>query len=168
TGYASTDYMLWGSFPVTMLFFVGLIGGCAGSTACSVKIFRYQLLFTSIKAQIQRIRTPHGIFTPRYAGRAVGEDVLNSVMSFFVFFIVTIGIVSWGLGLTGLDFITSVSGAAAAVANIGPGLGDQIGPAGNFAGLNDAAKWLLTGAMLVGRLEILAVYAIFTVQFWRA
>jgi trk system potassium uptake protein TrkH len=85
-----------------------------------------------------------------------------------VFFVVTLGIVSWGLALTGLDFTTSVSGAAAALANIGPGLGDQIGPAGNFGGLNDAAKWILTTAMLIGRLELLAVYAILTVQFWRA
>ncbi len=168
TGYASTDYMLWGPFPVTLLFLTGLIGGCAGSTACSIKIFRYQLLFASIRVQLQRIRTPHGVFTPRYGGRAVGADVLSSVMSFFVFFIVTIGIVSWGLGLTGLDFTTSVSGAAAALANIGPGLGDMIGPAGNFGGLNDTAKWMLSIAMLIGRLELLAVYAILTVQFWRA
>lgn len=168
TGYASEDYMLWGPFPVMLLFFVGMIGGCAGSTACSIKIFRYQLLFASIKAQIQRIRSPHGVFIPRYAGRPVGQDVLSSVMSFFVFFIVTIGLVAWGLGLTGLDFITSVSGSAAAVANIGPGLGDMIGPAGNFNGLNDTAKWILSFAMLFGRLELLAVYAILTVKFWRA
>ena len=168
TGYASTDYMHWGPFPVTLLFFVGLIGGCAGSTACSIKIFRYQLLFTSIKAQLQRIRLPHGVFTPRYAGRAVGADVLNSVMSFFVFFLVTLGLLAVGLGMTGLDMTTSLSGAAAALGNIGPGLGDIIGPAGNYAGLNDTAKWMLCIAMLVGRLEILAVYAILTLQFWRA
>jgi trk system potassium uptake protein TrkH len=168
TGYASADYMLWGPFPVTLLFFAGLIGGCAGSTACSIKIFRYQLLIASIKAQIQRIRTPSGVFTPRYAGRAVGPDVLSSVISFFVFFIVTMGVVSWLLALTGLDFTTSVSGAAAALANIGPGLGDVIGPAGNFASLNDGAKWILSAAMLIGRLELLAVYAILTIQFWRA
>lgn len=168
TGYASANYMTWGGFPVTVLFFTGLIGGCAGSTACSIKIFRYQLLFASIKAQIQRIRSPHGVFTPRYAGRAVGQDVLSSVISFFVFFIVTIGIVAWGLALTGLDFTTSVSGAATAVANIGPGLGNIIGPAGNFAALNDTAKWILISAMLIGRLELMAVYVLFTIRFWRA
>ena len=168
TGYASDDYMQWGSFAVASLFFIGLIGGCAGSTACSVKIFRYQLLFASIRAQLQKIRSPHGIFVPRYAGRAVGEDVLSSVMSFFMFFIVTLGVLSVALGLTGLDFITSISGAEAALAKIGPGLGDQIGPAGNFGGLNDTAKWLLSIAMLIGRLELLAVYAILTVHFWRA
>ncbi len=168
TGYASVDYQLWGAFPIVLFFFIGLVGGCAGSTSCSIKIFRYQFLFSSIRAQIRKIHNPHGIFAPRYQGRPVGEDVLSSVMSFFVFFLVTLGVLAVLLGLTGLDFITSVSGAAAALANIGPGLGDQIGPAGNFADLNDTAKWLLSIAMLVGRLELLAVYAILTVSFWRA
>jgi trk system potassium uptake protein TrkH len=168
TGYASVDYMQWGSLMIVLFFFIGLIGGCAGSTACSVKIFRYQLLFASIRAQLRKIRSPNGVFVPRFEGRPVGEDVLGSVMSFFLFFTATLGLVSVGLGLTGLDFTTSVSGAAAALANIGPGLGDQIGPAGNFSGLNDTAKWILSAAMLTGRLELLAVFVIFTVQFWRA
>ena len=168
TGYASVDYMQWGAFAVALFFFIGLIGGCAGSTACSIKIFRYQLLFASIRSQLRRIRSPHGIFTPRYDGRPVGQDVLSSVMSFFVFFIVTLGLVAVVLSMTGLDFITSLSGAAAALANIGPGLGPVIGPAGNFASLNDTAKWVLSFAMLLGRLELLAVYVILTVKFWRA
>ncbi|MEL6619106.1 MAG: TrkH family potassium uptake protein [Pseudomonadota bacterium] len=168
TGYANADYMQWGGFAVAVLFFTGLIGGCAGSTACSIKIFRYQLLFASIRAQLQKTRSPHGIFTPRYAGRPVGDDVLNSVMSFFMFFVVTLGVLSVGLAMTGLDFLTAVSGAATALANVGPGLGERIGPTGNFAGLNDTAKWLLAAAMLIGRLELMAVYVIFTVGFWRA
>ena len=168
TGYASQDYGLWGPFAVSIFFFIGLIGGCAGSTACSIKIFRYQLLFASIRVQLRKIRSPHGVFVPRYGGRPVGPEVLNSVISFFAFFIVTLGVLSVALGMTGLDLITSVSGAAAALANIGPGLGREIGPSGNFAGLNDTAKWMLSLAMLLGRLELLAVYAIFTVNFWRA
>ncbi|WP_297753760.1 TrkH family potassium uptake protein [uncultured Shimia sp.] len=167
TGYASVDYMGWGSFIITMFFFIGLIGGCAGSTACSVKIFRYQLLFASIQAQIKRIRHPRGIFTVRYDGKKVTEDTLSSVMSFFVFFTVTLGLLAVALGMTGLDFTTSLSGAATAVANIGPGLGDIIGPAGNFAPLNDTAKWILIVGMLIGRLELLAVFVILTPQFWR-
>ena len=168
TGYASADYMTWGGFAVAMFFFIGLIGGCAGSTSCSIKIFRYQLLFASISTQLKRIHAPSGMFSPRYQGRKVGDDVLSSVMSFFMLFVVTMGLLSVALGMTGLDFTTSVSGAAAALANIGPGLGEQIGPAGNFAGLNDTAKWLLSGAMLIGRLELLAVYTILTLNFWRA
>ncbi|MEL6958110.1 MAG: TrkH family potassium uptake protein [Pseudomonadota bacterium] len=168
TGYASADYMQWGAFAVTMFFFIGLIGGCAGSTACSVKVFRYQLLFASIKAQVRRIHSPHGMFTPRYQGRPVGEDVLNSVMAFFVAFMVSLGVVAVALAMTGLDFITAVSGAATALANVGPGLGNEIGPAGSFAGLNDTAKWILAVAMLVGRLEIMAVFTVLSIQFWRA
>jgi trk system potassium uptake protein TrkH len=168
TGYSSADYMTWGTFPVVMFFFIGLIGGCAGSTACSVKVFRYQLLVASIKSQIRQIHSPHGLFVPRYDGRPVSEDVLNSVMAFFVAFVLALGITATLLGLTGLDFITSVSGAASAIANIGPGLGTEIGPAGNFSGLNDTAKWILSVAMFFGRLEIMAVLTILTVSFWRS
>ncbi|RYH02387.1 TrkH family potassium uptake protein [Salipiger sp. IMCC34102] len=168
TGYASADYMRWGTLPVVMFFFIGLIGGCAGSTACSIKVFRYQLLFASIKTQIRQIHSPHAIFVPRYDGKPVGEDVMNSVMAFFVAFILLLGLFSVLLGLTGLDFITSVSGAATALANVGPGLGAEIGPAGSFAGLNPAAKWLLTTAMFIGRLEIIVVLVLLSRRFWRA
>ena len=167
TGYASADYMTWGSFPVVIFFFIGLIGGCAGSTACSVKIFRYQLLFASIKAQIRQIQSPHGIFQPRYDGKPISDEVLSSVMAFFVAFVLALGGVSVLLGMTGLDFITSVSGAATALGNIGPGLGPTIGPSGNFFGLNDTAKWILALAMLVGRLEIMVVLTILNPNFWR-
>ncbi|MEL6700779.1 MAG: TrkH family potassium uptake protein, partial [Pseudomonadota bacterium] len=166
TGYASADYMLWGAFPIMVIFFLGLIGGCAGSTSCSVKIFRYQLLIASIGAQVRRIYSPSGIFTPRYQGRAVGDDVMNSVMAFFVVFIAAIIILSVLLSATGLDAITSVSGAVTALGNIGPGLGDQIGPAGHFGDLSGTAKWLLIAGMVLGRLELLAVLAIFTRKFW--
>lgn len=167
TGYASVDYQLWGTFPVVTFFFLGLVGGCAGSTACSVKIFRYQLLIASVKAQIRAIHTPHGVFIPRYHGRAVGEDVLSSVMAFFMMFTLSLGLLSVALSLTGLDTVTAISGAATALANVGPGLGDTIGPAGNFASLSDTAKWLLSAGMLVGRLEVLSVFVLFTHKFWR-
>ena len=167
TGFASVDYMDWGTFLIMLFFFVGLIGGCAGSTSCSIKIFRYQILFAAIKAQIRRIHSPHGIFRPRYGGRPIGRDALSSVMAFFVLFVVTMGVFSVALAMTGLDFVTSISGAATAVANIGPGLGPIIGPSGNFAPLSDVAKWLLCAAMLIGRLELMVVYVLFTARFWR-
>ena len=167
TGYASVDYQLWGPFPVVLFFFIGLIGGCAGSTCCSVKIFRYQLLAAAIRAQIRRIHSPHGMFAPRYEGQPVTEEVLFSVMAFLGVFIVTLGLVAVALSMTGLDFVTAISGAATAIANIGPGLGDIIGPAGNFAPINDTAKWILTGAMLLGRLELLVVLVLFLPRFWR-
>lgn len=168
TGYASVDYQLWGAFPMVLFFFVGLVGGCAGSTCCSVKIFRYQILLSAIRAQIRRIHSPNGVFVARYDGRPVPEEVLSSVMAFFVLFTVSIGITSVLLAMTGLDLVTSVSGAATAIANIGPGLGPIIGPAGNFAPLNDSAKLILTFAMLIGRLELMVVLVLLTPRFWRA
>ena len=168
TGYASADYMLWGAFPITLLLFIGLIGGCAGSTSCSIKVFRFQLLFASVQTQIRRLHNPNGIFQPRYGETTVAQDVIASVMAFFMFFMVTLAVVAMALGLTGLDFLTSLSGAIAALANIGPGLGAQIGPAGNYAGLNDVAKWILAITMLIGRLELLAVFVLLTPSFWRA
>ncbi|NKX44672.1 TrkH family potassium uptake protein [Roseicyclus persicicus] len=167
TGYASVDYQLWGPVPVVLFFFIGLIGGCAGSTSCSIKVFRYQILFASVATQVRRIYAPHGVFEPRFEGRPVGEAIVSSVMAFFALFFVTLLVVAVLLGLTGLDFVTSVSGAATALGNIGPGLGPIIGPAGNFATLNDSAKWILIGAMLIGRLELMVVFVIFTVRFWR-
>ncbi|WP_308916722.1 TrkH family potassium uptake protein [Jannaschia sp. LMIT008] len=168
TGYASVDYMGWGGFLVALFFFIGLIGGCAGSTSCSVKVFRYQILFAAVKAQVRAIHSPHGVFEPRYGHRPVGADVLNSVMAFFTMFAVSLGVFAVALAMTGLDFVTAVSGAATALANVGPGLGPIIGPAGNFAPLNDAAKWLLIAAMLIGRLELMAVFVLFTRRFWLA
>lgn len=167
TGYASVDYQLWGSFAMVVFFFLGLIGGCAGSTCCSVKIFRYQILLSAVRAQVRRIHSPHGVFFPVFEGRRVGEDVLSSVMAFLVLFVVSLGVLAVALGLTGLDLVTAVSGAATSIGNIGPGLGPVIGPSGNFGPLNDGAKWLLIAGMLVGRLELMAVYVLFTAAFWR-
>ncbi len=167
TGYASDDYEQWGGFPVTIFLLAGLIGGCAGSTTCSVKIFRYQLLFSLVLTLVRRLHSPHGVFVPKYAHRKVGEDVISSVMAFFVMFIVSLAVLAVGLAMTGLDTITAISGSVAALANIGPGLGTEIGPAGNYSGINDTAKWMLAAGMLVGRLELMVVFVLFTGNFWR-
>jgi len=167
TGYASANYELWGGFAVAAIFLIGLVGGCAGSTCCSVKIFRYQIVFAAIQTQIRRLHNPHGVFSPRYQGRQVDDDVLNSVMAFFVMFILTLSIVAVILAFMGVAPITAISGAATALANIGPGLGPEIGPAGNFSNLPDQAKWVLIATMLVGRLELMSIYVLFTITFWR-
>lgn len=168
TGYASTDYQLWGSFPMAVFFFIGLIGGCAGSTCCSIKVFRYQILFAAVTNQIKRIHSPNGVFKLKYDGHTLSEEIISSVMAFVTLFLVTLGVVAVMLSATGLDFITSVSGAATAIANVGPGLGDMIGPTGHFGDLNDAAKWILAFAMLMGRLELMVVFVLFTSRFWQA
>ncbi len=167
TGYASDDYQLWGPFPLMLFFLIGLIGGCAGSTCCSIKIFRFQLLFAAIKAQVRLIHNPNGVFKARYEGQSIEVEVFSSVVAFFVMFIATLFIVAITLTLTGLDTVTAITGAAAALANIGPGLGPIIGPAGSYEPLNDTAKWILAMTMLLGRLELLSVFVLFTAAFWR-
>ncbi|SDX51489.1 trk system potassium uptake protein TrkH [Albimonas donghaensis] len=167
TGYASENYVSWGSFPAAAFFLMGLVGGCAGSTCCSVKIFRYQIVAAAVWSQIQRIHSPHGVFAPRFAGHAVDEDVISSVMGFLFMFFLTLAVLSVAMGMLGYDTVTAISGAATALGNIGPGLGDIIGPAGNFAPLSDAAKWLLALGMLLGRLELMGVYVLLTLSFWR-
>ena len=167
TGYASEDFNGWGGFPVALFFLLALIGGCAGSTSCSAKVFRYQILIAAMRVQIKRIHSPNGIHLLRYGGRTVEQDVLSSVMAYFFIFIVAILVWAVLLTQTGLDDLTAISGAVAALANVGPGLGDVIGPAGNYATLPDSAKWLLAAGMLLGRLEFMSVLVLFTRIFWR-
>jgi len=167
TGYTSADYNTWGPLAMTLFFIIGLVGGCSGSTVCSVKIFRYQLLFSAISAQMQHMHSPRRVVTARYEGRPVAPDVMDSVIAFFMLFYLTLALSALLLVMIGLEPITAITGAATALANIGPGLGPEIGPVGNFAGLPTPAKWVLTFTMLLGRLEIMSVLVIFTFAFWR-
>lgn len=167
TGYASEDFGTWGSFPVAILFIVGLIGGCTGSTCCSIKIFRYQIMIAAIKSNIRRIYSPHSIQITRYAGRAVSPEVISSVASFFFLFFTALVLITIGLSMFGLDLVTALSGAATSLANVGPGIGQIIGPATNFEALPDGATWLLTFAMLLGRLELVSILVFFNPLFWR-
>lgn len=167
TGFASVDYQEWGAFPVVIFFIIGFFGGCSGSTACSMKIFRLQILAAAVTTQIRKLHSPNGVFITRYAGRPVEEEVISSVMAFLFFFLVSFGVIAILLSMIGLDPVTAISGAATAICNIGPGLGSEIGPSGNFANLPDSAKWVLSFAMLLGRLELMAVLVLFTTAFWR-
>ena len=167
TGYATLDYTLWGVFASVFFFFIMFIGGCAGSTSCGIKIFRFQVIFQNMKVHIAQMLHPNGVFIPRYNGHKIEDNISASVMGFFVVFIFSFGAIALILSLLGLDDITAISGAASAIANVGPGLGPIIGPAGNYAPLPDAAKWVLSAAMLLGRLEIFTVLVLFTPKFWK-
>lgn len=168
TGFASTDYTQWGSMAQVLFFCAMMICGCSGSTSGGPKVFRYQLLFAHIFIEIKRFYSPNIVATPRFQGQVIGDDVMGSVMAFFMLFFLTLGVGSVALALIGLDPLTAISGAATSLANIGPGFGPIIGPAGNFSGLPDSAIWVLTALMLIGRLEIMAVYVLFTASFWRS
>ena len=168
TGYATTDFGLWGGFAVAALFCMMFIGGCAGSTTCGLKVFRFQVLYAAASIQLRRLLQPNGVFIPYYNRKPISEQVLASVMAFFFLFILCWAALAMGLGFTGLDFLTATSGAAAAIANVGPGLGDMIGPAGNFAELPIGAKWMLSFGMLLGRLELFTILVLLMPSFWRA
>ncbi|MCH8917072.1 MAG: TrkH family potassium uptake protein [Proteobacteria bacterium] len=167
TGYSSTDFGLWGAFPVATFFFLMFVGGCAGSTTCGLKVFRLQVLYANTVSQISKLIQPHGVFIPHFNRRPIPAEASESVLSFFFVYIMAFGALAMGLGWMGLDFITAVSGAASAIANVGPGLGPVIGPSGTYASLPDAAKWLLSFGMLLGRLELFTVLVLFTPAFWR-
>lgn len=167
TGYATSDWGLWGSFAVGAMFFLMFVGGCAGSTTCGVKIFRFQVLYATAEAQMKKLLHPHGVFIAYYNRKPIPPGVSESVMSFFFLFVICFAALAMGLSLMGLDFITAVSGAATAIANVGPGLGPVIGPAGTFAPLPEGAKWLLAFGMLIGRLELFTVLILLAPGFWK-
>jgi trk system potassium uptake protein TrkH len=167
TGVALGDYTLWGSFAVLLFFYLTFVGGCSGSTAGGLKIFRFQVAYVLLKANLQQLVHPRAVIKQQYNKHNLDEDIVRSLITFSFFFTVTIGVIALGLTLVGLDWVTALTGAATAVCNVGPGLGPIIGPAGNFSTLPDAAKWLLTLGMLLGRLEILTVLVLFTKAFWK-
>ena len=167
TGYATADFGQWGGFVMALMFLLMFVGGCAGSTTCGIKIFRFLVLFATAKVQLKRLMQPNGVFIPYYNKRPIPATVEESVMGFFFLFIASFALLAAALGLCGLDFITAVSGAASAIANVGPGLGDIIGPSGTYAALPDAAKWVLSAGMLLGRLELFTVLVLISRSFWR-
>lgn len=166
-GYASTDYLLWGPFSSTLFFFLTYIGACAGSTSGGIKTIRLLIASASLQKEFKSMIYPHGIFTIKYEGKPVSAHIIKGILSFLCLYVVSNVLLTGALAVTGLDFVTAISGAATALANVGPGLGDIIGPAGNFSTLPDTAKWLLCAGMLLGRLEIMTVLVILTPGFWR-
>lgn len=168
TGYATTDYNAWGPFAVSAFFAFMFIGGCAGSTACSLKIFRYQVAFIALRSYVFKMPRPNAVAPLRYGGKPLPEAVVYSVMGYFFLFFMTFAVTTFLLSLIGLDPLTAWSGAGSAVANVGPGLGDIIGPSGTYQDLPGAAKWVLLTAMIVGRLEIVTFLVVLTPAFWRA
>lgn len=168
TGYASTDYTLWGDFAIGAFLLFTFIGGCTGSTAGAIKVFRHQLLLMMIREQMRRLYVPHLVYPRLYNGRQVPRDIIPSVVAFLAAYVGVTALLGVALSAFGLDLVTSMSGAATAMGNVGPGLGPIIGPAGTFASLPDGAKWLLSLGMLLGRLELFTVLVIFTPAFWRA
>lgn len=167
TGFGLDDFTSWGPLPSIIFAFIMLVGGCSGSTSGGIKIFRFQVAFALLRKQMMQLVHPSGVFIQRYNGRPVTDGIVRSVVAFALTFILTIVVIAAILGILGLDPVTSITGAATAVANVGPGMGNIIGPTGNFSSLPDMAKWTLSIGMLMGRLEILTVLVVFFPAFWR-
>jgi len=167
TGFVTADYGLWGSFSPVVFFFIMFIGGCAGSTTCGIKVFRFQVLYAAARTQIKHLMLPHGVFIPYFDKRPISEEIIISVLSFFFVWFLTFALLALSLSFLGLDFLTAFSSAATSIANVGPALGPIAGPSGHFASFPDAAKWLMAIGMLLGRLELFTVIVMLTATFWR-
>lgn len=167
TGYATTDYGQWSAFAEVMFFSMMFVGGCAGSASCGIKIFRFQILIEAIKQRSFAVIQPNGIYVPRYNGRPIDERVMSAVLCFIFLFLLCFAIITFLISLYKIDLITAISATAACLTNVGPGLGEIVGPSGNFQPLPDGVKWLLSLAMLLGRLELFTVLVLFVPTFWR-
>ena len=167
TGYVTHQFDDWGSFPLIFFLILMFIGGCAGSTACGIKIFRIQILYIFLINQLKKIIYPRGIFVIKYDNNNLDDKFMSSIISFIYLYITIFFIITALLSLSGLDFITSISGAATSISNVGPGLGNLIGPNGNFSLIPDISKWILSLAMILGRLELFAILVLFIPSFWR-
>ena len=167
TGYVTNDFSLWGKFPLIFFLFLMFIGGCAGSTACGIKIFRFQLLFLFLNNQIKKIIYPNSVFILKYNNQKITDNYMNSVIIFVFAYLFIFVLMAMLLSITGLDFLSAISGAASSISNVGPGLGEMIGPNGNFKSIPEVSKWILSFGMLLGRLELFAVLILFFPSFWR-
>ncbi|HVR33360.1 MAG TPA: TrkH family potassium uptake protein [Acidimicrobiia bacterium] len=172
TGYATADFGSWR--PALQIFVVGLmfLGGMAGSTAGGVKTFRVGILSKAAAADLRRLVHPRGVFITRFGKDRVRDEIVESVQSFFLFYMFLFMTGTFLLSFLDanaserLDLITTASAVAASLGNIGPGLG-EVGPTAHYAGLPGTGKWLLSGLMIVGRLEIFPVLLLFTRDLWR-
>jgi trk system potassium uptake protein TrkH len=167
TGYVTNDFSLWGKFPLIFFLFLMFIGGCAGSTACGIKIFRFQLLFLFINNQIKKLIFPNSVFILKYNNQKITDNYMNSIIVFIFAYLFIFILIAMLLSITGLDFLSAISGAATSISNVGPGLGDVIGPNVNFKSIPEVSKWILSFGMLLGRLELFAVLILFLPSFWR-
>ena len=167
TGFASQDVSSWGDFPLVLVILVGFIGACTSSTGCSLKVFRYLVLFEAIRGQMRKLRRPQEVQVLRLGGQKLAPDVISSVIVMFTVFGATFVVLAVALALTGLSSRTAITAAWTAICNVGPVYGPGVGPTGAVDGFNTTAKWLMILGMYLGRLEVLVVLVLFLPRFWR-
>jgi len=167
TGFTSSNYNNWGGFGLIIILMIMFIGGCAGSTTGGIKIFRLQILFRGVRLQIKKLTQPHAVFLMKFNKKTVNENTYTSIISFFFIYILLFILSSISLSFFELDFLTALSASASAISNVGPGIGEIVGPNGNYSDINNKAKWILAITMLIGRLEIFTILVLFSKNFWR-
>ena len=164
TGYGAADFTTWPTFIPLLLFLFAFMGGCAGSTGGGMKVIRVLLVFKQGVRELHRSIHPNAIIPIKLGNSAVSDRVVEAVWGFCSVYVFVFILMMLALLATGLDFITSFSAVGACINNLGPGLGDASAHYGN---INDQAKWILTFAMLLGRLEVFTLLVLFTPAFWQ-
>ena len=167
TGYTSTNYNNWGGFWINNYLNDNVYWWLCWVNNGGVKIFRFQILFRGVRLQIKKLTQPHAVFLMKFNKKTVTENTYTSIISFFFIYILLFILSSVILSFLGLDFLTALSASASAISNVGPGVGEIIGPNGNYAGINEIGKWVLAFAMLIGRLEIFTILVLFSKNFWK-
>ena len=166
TGYTTTDYSTWPMLAPVLMIFAAFAGGCAGSTAGGLKMYRVLLIYRQGIREIRRLIHPNGIFHIKLGEQLVPDRVVDAVWGFFaVYLIVFLTMVCILLGISDIDFLTAFSAVAANLNNLGPGLGEV---SSNYQALPPATKWVLMLAMLLGRLEIFTLLVVLTPEYWRS
>lgn len=164
-GFTTTDFSAWPTFLPILLIFSSFIGGCAGSTGGGMKVIRILLLYILGKREVDRLIHPKAVYTVKLGDRAMQSRVVEAVWGFFAAYSIVFILILLGLIGTGLDDLTAFSATAAALNNLGPGLGSV---AATYSGVTDGGKWILVAAMLFGRLEIFSLLVLFSPTFWRS
>jgi trk system potassium uptake protein TrkH len=166
TGYASTDFELWNPQAKMVLLVLMFIGGCAGSAAGGPKVVRQVLIARYTLLELRRTLHPRGVLPVKLGGRVVPDHVMRSVLVFFLFYLLVFAVTTVVVITLGADLITGITASIACLGNVGPGFA-AVGPMAHFGDLHPASKIVLTGAMWIGRLEVLTVLALLRPEVWR-
>ncbi|PLL11627.1 potassium transporter TrkH [Tabrizicola sp. TH137] len=167
TGFFSGSFPLWDGYMLIVAFVIGIIGACSGSSASGLTVFRVQLAAAALIQQLRQIVTPGRVSPVKYDGRTVGADVLDALMLYVAGFILTLGVLTVAMTLTGVDTTSSLFAVWTALGNIGYGFGPMVERTGTFVDFPDAAKWIMTLAMLLGRLGLLTIFVLVLPRFWQ-
>ncbi|MFZ5556317.1 MAG: TrkH family potassium uptake protein [Pseudomonadota bacterium] len=166
TGYATADFNLWPAFAGFFMLFLGSFATCSGSTGGGIKMIRARLLYAQVYREFVRLVHPSAVAPAKLGRTVVPNNIIFAVLGFFFVFVATLTTMTLLMMASGLDEVTAVSAVVATLCNIGPGLG-QVGPATTYASLSDYQTWVLSLAMLLGRLELFTLFILLTPVFWR-